>query len=79
MDIMQLMSMLQGGKINPNQLVNMLIGQNPQMKNAWEMANKMGQGKTPDQVQQVAQNLCKNKGIDFNQVNQMFNQFSNKK
>ena len=77
MDIMQIMSMVQGGKINPNQIVNQMIGQNPQMKNAWDMANKMAQGKTPEQMQQVAQNLCKNKGIDFNRISQMSNMFKN--
>lgn len=75
-NIMQLMGMLQGGKMNPNAMVNMMISQNPQLKGAWDMANKMTQGKNPQQIQQVAQNLCNQNGIDINQIQNMLGGFN---
>lgn len=69
---MQIMSMMQSGKIAPNQIMGMLSNVNPQLAQAWQMANKMAQGKTPEQMAQVAQNLCQQKGIDFQQAQQMF-------
>lgn len=64
--MMQLMSMLQSGQMNPQAMVNMMIGQNPQLKQTWEMANKMAAGKSPEQLQTVVQNLCQQKGVDNN-------------
>ena len=41
-------------------------------------AQQMAAGKTPEQIKQVAENLCKQRGIDINAAMQQFqNQFSN--
>jgi hypothetical protein len=38
----------------------------------FQQAQQMAQGKTPEQLRQTCINLCRNKGIDFDQA---FNQF----
>lgn len=63
----QLIQMMMNGG-NPMQMMNQMMGQNPMMKRAMEMS----QGKSPDQLKQVCQNLCKERGLDFEQT---FNQF----
>ena len=61
---MQLMGMMR----NPKQAASSMFQQNPLFKRAQQMA----EGKTPEQLQQVAQNLCQQKGIDMNQALQQF-------
>ena len=34
----------------------------------------MSQGKTPQELQQIAMNICREKGIDFNQALEAFKQ-----
>ena len=41
-----------------------LMTSNPMFLRAQEMAR----GKTPEQLQQIAKNLCQEKGIDFDQA-----------
>ncbi len=62
------MSFMQSG--NPMQLMN-TFGNNPMMG----QAQKMLQGKTPQEMQQTIINIAKQKGIDENQLKQMANQF----
>lgn len=61
---MQLMKMFQGGGGNMQQMLMQMMqgqgGNNPIMKNALDMANK-GDYKG---VEEMARNLCKEKGID---------------
>lgn len=63
------MNMIQSGG-NPMQLMNM-FGNNPMMG----QAQKMLQGKSPQEMQQTIINIAKQKGIDENQLKQMANQF----
>lgn len=65
---MQLMGMMR----NPKQAANSMFQQNLQANPLFKRAQQMAEGKTPEQLQQVAQNLCQQKGIDMNQALQQF-------
>ena len=53
-----------------NNLLN-LFSNNPLFARAQQMA----EGKTPEELQQIALNICKEKGLDMNQMLQQFKQF----
>lgn len=55
---------------NPMQLMNILS--NPLYARAQQMAN----GKSPEQLEQIAKNICKEKGIDYEQAMRQFQSFS---
>lgn len=55
---------------NPMQLIQQMFGNDPKMQRAIAMV----QGKSPQEVQQVALNLCQQRGIDINQVIQQARQ-----
>ena len=57
---------------NPKQAINSMFQQNLQANPLFKRAQQMAEGKTPEQLQQVAQNLCQQKGIDMNQALQQF-------
>ena len=44
-------------------MMQQMLGNNSQFNRAMQMAN----GKTPQEIEIVMQNLCKEKGIDFEQ------------
>jgi hypothetical protein len=46
-------------------------GQNQLMSRAMQM----GQGKSPEQIQNIVRNLAKQKGMNDEQLNQFLNQF----
>ena len=52
------------------QLMNILS--NPLYARAQQMAN----GKSPEQLEQIAKNICKEKGIDYEQAMHQFQSFS---
>ena len=60
MNPFQLIGLLQGAQ-NPLQLMQNMMGNNPQFQRAMQMA----QGKSPTELQQVCQNMCAQAGIDF--------------
>lgn len=67
MNPMQLIQMLRG-KQNPQQMVMQMLQQNAQgnpiLENALNMVNKGDyQG-----LEQIAQNICKERGLDYNQT-----------
>ena len=64
----QMMGMMR----NPKQAINSMFQQNLQANPLFKRAQQMVEGKTPEQLQQVAQNLCQQKGIDMNQALQQF-------
>ena len=64
----QMMGMMR----NPKQALNSMFQQNLQANPLFKRAQQMADGKTPEQLQQVAQNLCQQKGIDMNQALQQF-------
>jgi hypothetical protein len=55
---------------NPMQMMMQQFNGNP----LFQRAQQMAQGKTPNEVQQIAQNLCNQRGIDINQAFQQFQQ-----
>ena len=60
-----------GNSRNPMAMMQQMLGNNSQFNRAMQMAN----GKTPQEIEIVMQNLCKEKGIDFEQFKSTFNQF----
>lgn len=66
---MQMFQLIGQLRSNPNPMGAMqsMFGNNPMFQQAVQMA----QGKSPEQLRQTAMNLCKTKGIDFNQVQAM--------
>ena len=49
---------------NPMALMQQMAGQNPQMQQAMSMI----QGKTPEQLKQMAENMAKERGMTVEQV-----------
>lgn len=56
-----------------NQLIQQLTNSNPLFVRAQEMAK----GKTPQELETIAKNLCKEKGVDFEQAFSQFQQQMN--
>lgn len=70
MNPMQMMSMLQQSN-NPMQILQSVASQNPIMGRALQM----GQGKSVQDLQNIAQNLARQRGMDANQFNQFLSSF----
>ena len=60
---------------NPMVMLNAMIQKNPQLSQYWNTAQKMAQGKSPEQISQIASNLAKQNGMDINQVAQQAKRF----
>lgn len=67
---MQLFQMFMGSP-NPMGMMQQMFGGNPMFQQAMQMA----QGKSPEQMQEVIQNVAKQKNMDTNQLKQMASQF----
>lgn len=65
-----IMQMMQGGGFNPDMFMQQ-FGGNPM----FQQAQKMAEGKTPEQLMKMINNIAQQKGIDMNQLKQMANQF----
>ena len=66
---MQMVQMMMGGKgMNPMQMMMNQLNGNP----LFQQAQNMAQGKSPEQLKQTCENLCRQKGVDFNAA---WNQF----
>lgn len=64
-------AMNQMGRMMMNNMMTQLQG-NP----VFQQAQQMAQGKTPEQLKQTCINLCRSRGLDFNQAwNQFQTQF----
>lgn len=63
--LFQMLNMMRGGG-NPQQIINQFVQNNPRMKQAMPFV----QGKNPQQLQQTFYNMCKERGIDPQQVAQ---------
>lgn len=70
MQMMQLMGQLQSST-NPMALIQNMFGDNPIMQRAMQM----GQGKSPEQMQQIVRNLAQQKGMNEQQLNQFLSQY----
>ena len=60
MNPMQMM----GAMMNPMGFMMKQFGANPMFRQAQQMA----EGKTPEQIKETCKNLCKQRGIDFDQA-----------
>lgn len=67
---MQMLQMLQSSN-NPMALMQNMLGGNP----LFQRAMQMGQGKSPEQLQQVVKNLAQQRGMNEQQLNQFLSQF----
>lgn len=63
------------GMNNPQQMIGNILSTNPQLMQYVQTAQKMTQGKSPEQIQMIANNLARENGVDMNQVNNMIQQF----
>lgn len=63
MNPLQVIQALQQGA-NPNQLMMQLAQNNPAVRQAMQMVN----GKTPDQIRDMAQQIARQRGIDLSQL-----------
>ena len=63
--------MNQMGRMMVNNMMSQL-----QINPMFQQAQQMAQGKTPEQLRQTCMNLCRSKGLDFDQAwNQFQSQF----
>lgn len=58
---MQILQMVQNGA-NPQQLIMQAAQQNPAIRQAMQMVN----GRTPEQIRDMAVNMARQQGIDLN-------------
>ena len=63
---MHMMGMIMnGGKgMNPMNIIMSQLSSNPMFKQAQQMAH----GKSPEELKQTCENLCKQRGIDFDEA-----------
>lgn len=64
-NLMQLVQMVQGGG-NPMQMLAQEARQNPVVSQALQMTN----GRTPNQMRDIAYQLAQQRGVDINQLAQ---------
>ena len=64
-NVQQIFQAVQGGA-NPNVIAMQLAQQNPVFRSALNMAN----GRTPEQILGMAQQMAQQRGVDLNQVAQ---------
>lgn len=70
---MQMMGML-NGRSNPQQMVSQIMGQQLQSNPLFQRAQEMARGKSPQELEQVARNLCQQRGIDLDSAMNQFKQ-----
>lgn len=70
---MQMMGML-NGKSNPQQMVTQMMNQQLQGNPLFQRAQEMARGKSPQELEQVARNLCQQRGIDLDSAMNQFKQ-----
>lgn len=63
MNPMQMIQMLKGAG-NPMQLMMGLAGRDPRLAQVMQMVN----GKTPEQMREIAINAARERGLDINQI-----------
>lgn len=69
MNMLQLIQALRGNG-NPVGMLQQLAGQNP----AIAQAMKMIEGKSPQQINQIAANMARERGVDINALTQQIRQ-----
>lgn len=68
MNIFQLVQLIRSS--GPEKALQQMAGQNP----AAAQALKMVQGKTPQQIDQIAANMARERGVDINALTQQIKQ-----
>jgi hypothetical protein len=51
--------------------IDQMLQQNPNLQPYWQQAQTMAQGKNNAELQQMVNQLCKQNGVDFNQIKSM--------
>ena len=59
---------------NPNQILSQMMNNNPNSKNIMDIANQMTNGKSQEEIKDIVKNLCKERNIDFSQIERMVNE-----
>ena len=67
MNPMQIIQAVQNGA-NPNQLINQLAQTNPAIRQAMQLMN----GKTPQQIRNMAMQAAQQRGVDLNRIAQQW-------
>lgn len=70
---LQMIGML-NGKDNPQQMMGQMMTQQLQGNPLFQRAQQMAQGKSPQELEQVAKNLCQQRGIDLDSAMNQFKQ-----
>lgn len=70
---LQMMGML-SGKSNPQQMMGQMMTQQLQNNPLFQRAQQMAHGKSPQELEQVARNLCQQRGIDLDSAMNQFKQ-----
>ena len=55
---------MMGAMMNPMSFISKQFGANPMFRQAQQMT----QGKTPEQIKEICMNVCKQRGIDFDEA-----------
>lgn len=69
--MMQMMQQIGRGG-NPAQMMQSMMQSQLQNNLLFQRAQEMAKGKSPDELKQIAQNLCKQRGIDIDQAMEQF-------
>jgi transposase len=67
---MQMIFQAMQGGMNPMQMIQQQAAQNPQLQQLMQIC----QGKTPEQLRQVAENMCRERGTTYDEVAKNFAQ-----
>lgn len=70
--MMQAMQMMRNMR-NPQQMMQGMLQNNP----LFQRAQQMAQGKSEQELEQVARNLCQQRGVDFEAMKQQFQSMMN--
>lgn len=62
---------------NPNQMMNNLMRGNPNSQSIMNQAKMMTEGKSQDEIREIVKNLCRERNIDFNEIERMVNERKN--
>jgi hypothetical protein len=60
---------------NPMQIMESMVGQNPQYANALSLAKQMTSGKSETELEQTVKNVCNQRGIAYDDLKKTLNQF----
>lgn len=66
--IQQMFGKMFGQTVNPMNAVNNMVKANPQLQNAYNMAMQITQGKSPEEIEKVANNLLSQNNMNLNDL-----------